>query len=542
MAAWLALPSAITAYINHKYAPSIHIGSTKIGVGIDGCVRLHNITVSKPTVYGVINSAVFCYKSKTVDVDGGQLEVHLQKSSGKDTSDSQGYKISGKNLNVHLVKGDITADLSGVTLGNKTCASKVIVSHPKVDAIVFDGCLNRDTQVVTAGNGTISPKVDLHGHKISEITFTGISLATKTELIVNNIKYEDNTATNVHAAFIGDVGELSIGYLSIYHKRIFKSPVSVRNVQISGISKTDPLSSKITVSLDDRVSVLVDVEKKHISGQDDCSQWLEVVPEELKTWPISQMKVKGSFSFDVGFAPVSLKIKNGCKIDGPDPQFITELGKPFKYTAYHPDGTPFERTSGPGTMDWIPLNFVDNMATALTITEDPGFWNHRGIIPQALENSLKDDLRLGRFFRGGSTITMQLAKNLWLSRNKSLGRKLQESILTVALESCLTKEKILELYLNVVEFGPNTYGIGPGCARFLKKYPGEITISEAVYMALRLPAPNRARSYEANKGFIQKLIAIGVASGKISEAELARELQAQQVKDADDEDLDEEGE
>jgi membrane peptidoglycan carboxypeptidase len=115
---------------------------------------------------------------------------------------------------------------------------------------------------------------------------------------------------------------------------------------------------------------------------------------------------------------------------------------------------------------------------------------------------------------------MQLAKNLWLSREKTLGRKVQEGILTIALESSLTKDQIMELYLNVVEFGPNTYGIGPGCAKFLNKYPGELSLSEALYMALRLPSPNHAQTYESSKGFIKKLIDIGVASGKLTVQDL----------------------
>jgi membrane peptidoglycan carboxypeptidase len=158
-----------------------------------------------------------------------------------------------------------------------------------------------------------------------------------------------------------------------------------------------------------------------------------------------------------------------------------------------------------------------NMATALTTTEDPGFMYHRGIIPQAIENSLKDNLKLGKFFRGGSTLTMQLAKNLWLSRTRTLGRKLQEAILTVALESALPKDKILELYLNVVEYGPNLYGIGPASKELLHKDPLELTLTDAMYLVLRLPAPNRSASYERMKGMISKLLDNALKAGKVTE-------------------------
>jgi hypothetical protein len=528
--------------VNSKYSPEIRAGHVSIipsparlPWGLD-CVRLRDVKISKLTISGTINSAVVCYRAKTIDINGGKINVSITKSSGnKSANDTHGFVITAKGLEVHLTKDDVSADAFNASIKNHViCADKIIASHPKADAITFNTCIYTKEKYAVAYKGSVTPKFEIQGHKIEEISFTGLSRVSNTELSIGTIKYEDSIATNVHAEIKDGLVSIDIGYFSASHRRLYTSPLGVRKVSISNISKDDPLSSNIVIGIDDKVTVLVDVENRRISGKDTCNNWLGVVPEELKSGPISQMTVKGNFSFDVHLIkPISLKINSTCSIDGPAPQFITDLGKPFKYTAYHPDGTQFERTSGPGTNDWIPLDFVDNMATALTITEDPGFWHHRGIIPQALENSLKDDMRLGKFFRGGSTITMQLAKNLWLNRNRTLGRKLQEGILTIALESGLSKEKILELYLNVVEFGPNIYGIGPGCAKFLKKYPGEINISEALYMATRLPSPNRARSYEANKGFINKLIAIGVATGKISEDELAAELQAEQSKESE---------
>ena len=540
VAIWLTIPLCLTSYVNRKYAPEVRVGRISI-IGFD-CAKVSNIQIVKTTVSGTIASAVVCYRAKTIDINGGKLIAKIEKSSGKksDGDVTRGFTITAKELEVHITKGDISADVYQATVTKNTiCASKVVASHSKADAIVFNACFDRKANIVMASNGTISPKIDIKGYKVDEVSFTSLFKATQTEVSVGEIKYQDTVASNVYAIRTDDLVSVTIGSVSSYHKRLFSRALTVRNIKVSNISATDPLSSKATIIIGDKVTVIADIEKKRLSGKYACQSWLDVVPEELKIGPISQMRIRGTFGFDVQFGQISLKINSNCSIDGPTPQFIADLGKPFKYTAYHPDGTPFERTSGPGTPDWIPLTFVDNMATALTITEDPGFWHHRGILPQALENSLKDDMRLGKFFRGGSTITMQLAKNLWLTRNKSLGRKLQEGILTIALESGLSKEKILELYLNVVEFGPNTYGIGPGCAKFLKKYPGEISLSEALYMATRLPSPNKAHSYEANKGFIKKLIAIGVAAGKISEDELALELQAEQDNEAeDDEDED----
>jgi hypothetical protein len=533
---WFGVPLGITYYINHKYNPEIIVDKVSI-VGF-GCIKLDNIKITKPNVSGNITSAIGCYRHKTIDVHGGSLNVSIVKSSTTSVQNTNGFMITGKGLSIHIIHDKESADLYNTTISQKNiCADKVIAFHPKADAIIFNLCFDRENNSVSASNGSISPKIEYKGYSLESIEFQNLTKATKTEISVGQVRYVDSSISNLHVTIKDYIANIGIGSLELVHKRLFRKKVTINNVKVDNIHLQSLLSSKPIITFDNKVIVNLDLEKQQIFGNDDCQNWLDIVPEELKDGPISQMRIKGTFGFDIKLNPVSLKINSKCSIDGPTPPFINALKKPFKYTAYRPDGTPFERTSGPNTIDWIPLNFIDHMATALTITEDPGFWHHRGIIPQALENSLKEDIRKGKFFRGGSTITMQLAKNLWLTRNKSLGRKLQEGILTIALESCLSKEQILELYLNVVEFGPNTYGIGPGCAKFLKKYPGEISISEALYMATRLPSPNKAYSYEANKGFIKKLIAIGVASGKISEQDLV-ELQTTPYSSEENEDYD----
>jgi membrane peptidoglycan carboxypeptidase len=118
---------------------------------------------------------------------------------------------------------------------------------------------------------------------------------------------------------------------------------------------------------------------------------------------------------------------------------------------------------------------------------------------------------------------MQLAKNLWLTRKRTLGRKIQEAVLTAVLESTLPKEKILELYLNIVEFGPDIYGIGPGSEKLLGTHPINISLSQALYLVLRLPAPSRAGTYEQMKGKIGKMLDLMASNGKLSAEEAGYE-------------------
>ena len=121
--------------------------------------------------------------------------------------------------------------------------------------------------------------------------------------------------------------------------------------------------------------------------------------------------------------------------------------------------------------------------------EDPGFWAHNGFHVEAMENSLKENIRTGRFVRGASTLSMQLAKNLWLQREKTASRKIQEAFLTMYLEQELTKERILELYVNVVEYGPNVYGIKAGAHHYFRAHPVNLTLGQSLFLASILSRP-----------------------------------------------------
>jgi monofunctional biosynthetic peptidoglycan transglycosylase len=116
---------------------------------------------------------------------------------------------------------------------------------------------------------------------------------------------------------------------------------------------------------------------------------------------------------------------------------------------------------GPRNPRWTPHDAIPPaMRKAVVASEDAKFYRHEGVDYAAMKEAIQADLKKGRFARGGSTITQQLAKNLFLSREKTLTRKAKEIVLAWRMEDALTKRRILELYLNVVELGPMVYGIG----------------------------------------------------------------------------------
>jgi membrane peptidoglycan carboxypeptidase len=124
-------------------------------------------------------------------------------------------------------------------------------------------------------------------------------------------------------------------------------------------------------------------------------------------------------------------------------------------------------------------------------TEDSGFFKHRGFITREFRSALMQNLERGYFRLGASSITMQTVKNVLLSHEKTLSRKLQELFLTWYLEQNLPKERIFEIYLNAIEFGPGIYGIGRAMRHYFGKPPREATAREAVFFSSILPSPKR---------------------------------------------------
>jgi monofunctional glycosyltransferase len=141
---------------------------------------------------------------------------------------------------------------------------------------------------------------------------------------------------------------------------------------------------------------------------------------------------------------------------------------------------------------WVPLSGISPYAIkAVIIAEDDKFWSHEGFDFEAIQKAIEQDLHKRRFKAGGSTISQQLAKNLYLTPAKNPIRKLKEVILTWRLEWNLSKRRIIELYLNVAEWGDGIFGIEAAARHYFGKGAGELTAREAAALAVVLPSPLR---------------------------------------------------
>ena len=135
-------------------------------------------------------------------------------------------------------------------------------------------------------------------------------------------------------------------------------------------------------------------------------------------------------------------------------------------------------------MRWVRYSRISrDLKRAVLLAEDSAFWNHEGVDFEQLQDSIELDWRRGRFARGASTITQQLAKNLYLSPSRNPLRKFRELILARRLEAELTKARILELYLNVIEWGDGIYGVEAAARTYFHESAAELDPSEAALLA-----------------------------------------------------------
>jgi monofunctional biosynthetic peptidoglycan transglycosylase len=144
------------------------------------------------------------------------------------------------------------------------------------------------------------------------------------------------------------------------------------------------------------------------------------------------------------------------------------------------------------TQIWVPLSSISPyLIKAVLIAEDDKFWSHEGFDYEAIERALEKDIKAGKFKFGGSTISQQLVKNLYLSPAKSPLRKLREAIITWRMEKVLSKRRILTIYLNIAEWGEGIFGIEAAAGHYYGKSASELNPEESARLAAVLPNPRK---------------------------------------------------
>jgi hypothetical protein len=487
-------------------------------------VVLHDVEVEKPNLHAQLPLVTVFREDESVLIEGGQVDYVLAHREGHATETSDGHRIDAHRLSVtvHQPKeySDTfdTVDLIDVDVDDRqVCFNQFGIRRgQELLADGEGGCVARDRSSGHIDKVTIYAMHEAGSYLAlfeSTLLGRGTPFAENDDyLVLLDLHFEEKGAARRLTAGEGRLGSIEAHGVSVEYAsepahvdvaadavtmnvpRVFGTPFTVSHLSTSfdpGHVKEHPIEASVN-----GVTVHVDPNTYGVSGEEDCQSWLLALPAEMRVGAFDGLRFTGRLGFDVQTKPdVKVALRNSCKAVCPVPA-IEALRQPFERTIYvSPGDEEVTAIAGPGTPTWTPLAEIGPvMPMAVINMEDKGFPTHHGIIPAAIENSLREDVQKGRFVRGGSTITMQLAKNVFLRRSKTIGRKLQEVFLTMALESCLSKDQIMELYLNVVQFGRNLYGIGAAARTYFHKKPDELTPQEAFYLASILPRPAHAPS------------------------------------------------
>jgi monofunctional biosynthetic peptidoglycan transglycosylase len=222
------------------------------------------------------------------------------------------------------------------------------------------------------------------------------------------------------------------------------------------------------------------------------------------------------------------------------PPAIARLRGDFTFSPDDGSGPHRPIDVSPASPDFIALRDVPPLfVRTLLLAEDTGFYGHRGIDLRELPVALLTNWSRGGAARGASTITQQLAKNLFLSRDKQFGRKLQELAITFLLESALGKDRILEIYLNIIEWGPDLRGLRPAARSYFGCEPRALTPAEMAFLVAIIPGPIKYQSSFAHgtpgpglRSLIDDLLAKLRSVDAIGEEEYRRALAEPIVVDA----------
>lgn len=234
-----------------------------------------------------------------------------------------------------------------------------------------------------------------------------------------------------------------------------------------------------------------------------CDRLAQAVPAGLLPTMAGRLALEGVLQGRVEVAevglgnPWSLTLAatgdlRDCRIQSLGPMHDTRLdllARRFRIPIDEGQG-PIGLECGPATPEWVPWAQMPPLVQAgPVLTEDGSYYLHEGFSRVNLEKGLRLDLALGRYAYGGSSLTQQLVKNLFVGRTKTLARKLEEALIVVAMERRFDKRSMLEIYLNCIEFGPNVYGIGPAARFYFDKTPATLTPTEVAFLMHLKPAP-----------------------------------------------------
>ncbi len=370
-------------------------------------------------------------------------------------------------------------------------------------------------------------RIEAENVRLKELSpyIEGASFVDSEEATVNaflDLHYE-------HDAFVETDGKLALHKVTIDHPKLAETPVQNLSLDFAGKARYDIADKKLTI---ENVSLKKDSAEVKLDGEihrqtdkttylltasmpeTPCNNLFSSIPQELLP-ALEGFTLDGTFSFNLKLQLDTSKLKdlrldgsldlNSCRVKEAGDKTkvsLTEFSEgSFEHVVEEPDGKTYRFWVGGGSENWVSLDEISvYMVNGIITTEDGSFFTHKGTSSMQVIRSMVANLAAGSFRRGASTITMQLVKNVFLNRKKTISRKLQELVLTWWVEQNVSKERILSLYFNLIEFGPGIYGLKKASEHYFECLPSELTPWQAAYLLSIIPNPKKFYSmYEKKK-------------------------------------------
>jgi hypothetical protein len=451
---------------------------------------------------------------------------------------------------------------------------------PRPLIVALEGSYGGARERLWTATGQVQPPVDGHALGLNIVLRAArFSLERIREVLPPSIL--DPSATSVDAELdlavadgaLSFRGKLDVSGLQLQHPAVSSEPVRGLALGLALDGKLDPVKRRLELAkLEGRMRGLVGsvrgaveltpgkfqfpdgsempmVPKIDLRVQVPkiaCAKILESIPGPIVPH-LQGFVMKGNFEADlytkIDYSDLeNMQLLGKVGIDGCQvlkaPEEVTDLAGPGSLTQIveipsldknAPPGANelLAFAIGPENPDFVPYDQISPyLVSSIMTTEDGGFFKHRGWVSSEFKTALRRNLKNGGFRLGASSITMQMVKNVLLSREKTLSRKLQELFLVWHIEKMLPKERILELYFNAIEFGPRIYGIGTASRHYFGKHASQLTPMEAAFFSSILPSPKRryiqychGQLFPPWDKYVRRILARVKERGRITEEE-----------------------
>lgn len=533
--------------VSQKYDCTFKIGQAEL-IGISG-IEMHNISL-KPNnadtllAVNTIKTKINLFEIITGDLQINNLEMHdgyiqlvknkngrnfdaflkkdtLSTSTSKKNYAKTAYKLISKVLNLipsemKLNNLSLKIDDMGRKVGFNM--QQLELQNEKLNSkIIVTSASEKQTWLLDGRANPREMKSDLRFHSADtssiKIPYIEERLGLKSNfknihLQLNNIDYSSN---ELHIDGIASINQFTINHPKIASKDVviekakfdYKFLLGTDFISIDSTSTAQLNEIKVHPFVEYNTEEDTIFKLKIKIPETQAQKFITSLPKGLFRH-FEGMKAKGSFSYNLDFEfnknkPNNLIFdsqfhKNNLQIVKYGEADLEKLNSEFTYRAI--ENGILQRPiivgqSNPHFTSYEELPTV--LKNAVLTSEDPSFMKHRGFITEAFKQSIIKNIKTKKFARGASTISMQLIKNVFLTREKTLSRKLEEILLVYILENnrIASKERMLEVYFNIIEWGPNVYGIGEAAMFYFNKKPQELNLNECLFLATIVPKPKK---------------------------------------------------